>query len=111
MAPNVNIMPIKIWTNDGTWGASSKYASAINYAWVNGADIISNSWGINPMYWDDPPTPGLEGAFSNAADYGRNGLGCAIIFAAGNEAKACDTVPFPANYHTNFVIGAVRQDD
>ena len=55
---------------------------AINHAWEQGgADVLSCSWG----YFISSIPPGLSAEISAALNYGRNNLGCVIVFAAGNE--------------------------
>jgi subtilisin family serine protease len=54
-------------------------ASGFSWAWQNGIDVISNSWG------GYAPSTIIQDAIQNAIDLGRNGLGCVVVFAAGNE--------------------------
>jgi|GEM_PF-2765995 len=76
-APNCSLMGIR-WGN--TFGGNS---IAFYWARTNGADVISCSWGtvMGNILYD---------AIRDAAVYGRNGLGCTILFAAGNSAKTID---------------------
>jgi len=70
-------------------GASEKLADGINFAWQNGAAVISNSWGHNGL-----ENSILNDAIINALTLGRNGLGCVLVFAAGNSNGP---IIYPAN--------------
>jgi subtilisin family serine protease/subtilisin-like proprotein convertase family protein len=73
------------------------YACAFIRAWQNGADVISNSWGQV-----GGASSLLYNAISDAARFGRNGKGCVITVASGNE----DTSPmrFPAIVHPDIIV-------
>ena len=77
-----------------------KLANGINWAWENGADVISNSWGSNDLvskYIDD--------AITNALTRGRNGKGCIVVFATGNDNNE---VQYPANSNPDIIaVGAM----
>ncbi|MCF8380862.1 MAG: S8 family serine peptidase [Bacteroidales bacterium] len=77
-------------------------ADGINFAWQNGADIISNSWGSNLL------APGIiDNAITDAIRYGRDGLGCVVTFSAGNDNG---NVTYPANSNPEIiVVGAISQ--
>lgn len=75
-------------------------ADGFNYAWRNGADVISNSWG------GVPTSEILEDAIFNALNYGRNGKGCVVVFASGNNNAS--TVSYPANSFDDILaVGAM----
>lgn len=84
IAPNCKIMPIRIPESSVT--LVQKCADAITFAKDNGADIISNSWGIKPTVVDSADIPVIVNAIDSAAIYGRNNKGCVITFAVGNTA-------------------------
>ncbi|MEL7119419.1 MAG: S8 family serine peptidase [Bacteroidota bacterium] len=77
-APNAKFMPIS-----GTSFDDRRTEQMFDYCIQNGADIISCSWGTTErafqLGWRK------ERAISKAAREGRNGKGCIILFAAGNE--------------------------
>ena len=81
-APNVKIMPVY---SGSSW--PSDYADAIDVAVANGADILSNSWGINGA-----PSTDLENAVNDALSAGK-----VVLFAAGNGPDRS-----PWNYNVFF---------
>ena len=112
--PYVNVMPIKIFTDEGNdWGVRvSDLVAAVAYAWTHGTDILSNSWGfVDPA---KSPEPALNDAFERATLFGRNGRGCPVIFAAGNTSLAYPNpngVAYPAKLPYCFAVGAAGLDD
>ena len=79
-APGVKIMPV--YFGDSLSG----FASAIDTAVANGADILSNSWGIETPFTD------IENAVTDALSAGK-----IVVFAAGNGP---DREPW--NYDVRF---------
>lgn len=59
-----------------------------DYAWRNGADVISCSWGV--VNKNFTLTTRMKKAINKAATKGRDGKGCVILFAAGNENSPVD---------------------
>ncbi|MDP2307814.1 MAG: S8 family serine peptidase [Pseudomonadota bacterium] len=53
-----------------------------------GASVLSNSWGYGTSCETIPADDVFADMFNYAEDYGRGGLGAAVVFAAGNGA--CD---------------------
>lgn len=89
--------------------ASAELASGINWAWQNGADVITNSWGDQGgnLYGQLHSTI-LEQAIVNAMTQGRNGLGCVVIFAAGNFSSTMD---YPATFHDDILtVGSINSN-
>ncbi|MDR1119652.1 MAG: S8 family serine peptidase [Dysgonamonadaceae bacterium] len=70
-------------------------ARGFNFAYQNGAAVISNSWGSGERYQV------IDDAINNALTYGRNGLGCVIVFASGNDNGA---VSYPANSNDSIIV-------
>lgn len=102
VAPDAKIISI---SNEftGTTDNLQKRADGITWAYVNGADIISNSWGA------EAPHDGIQEAIQNAFKYGRQGKGCVIVFATGNRREA--TISFPANCNdTILAVGAIDNE-
>jgi len=112
VAYNVHIIPIRfgtvappnvnpngyITTND-TWESN-----CFNYAVNSGADIISNSWGLD----GGSPSSQLNAAISNAITNGRAGKGSLVLFAAGNENSSLD---YPASNTNVIAVGASCECD
>lgn len=110
IAPNCKIMPVKI-----PFGSfpSSIYASAIDFAKLNGADILSNSWGYGGL--NSPNLlPDIVTAINSAATTGRSGKGAVVVFAAGNTANHAGSyngyITFPGNVTSPSVITVGASD-
>jgi subtilisin family serine protease len=102
IAYECSIMPIQIFNSAGS-AALADIAGAINYAWQNGADILSNSWG------GGSPSATLETAINNAKTFGRGGDGCVVLFSSGNNANG--VVNYPASLSTVIAVGASSMFD
>lgn len=70
--------------------------AVIDAAFAHGAnfDVISNSWGVTPLYGDsqnltvaNSQATSLDTSFQYLAENGRGGLGTSIVKAAGNEDR------------------------
>jgi subtilisin family serine protease len=110
IAPNCRIMPIR------TQGATTaEVADAIDFARLNGAHIISCSWG----YVSTNPNliPAIRDAIITATTLGRNGLGCVVVFSASNTADHPigddGEIRFPGNVNVAGVltVGASDRND
>lgn len=106
LAPYCKIMPIRISFGNNP---VSMYVDAINFAWQNGADVISNGW----VYAGSAGIPGFEYATKVAIDsaiaFGRGGKGTLVVWPAGNGGSA----EFPGSYQKNgsICVGASTKDD
>ena len=115
IAPNCRIMPIRINYSSST---VADFANAIRFAANNGADVISNSWGLNYNGLQPPYSPNLYPevvtAIQYAVDNGRNNRGCVVLFAVGNNADHTVNnngyVGFPANVTITGVISVGASD-
>lgn len=87
----------KFWVTRDSW-----IVRAVDWSWQNGADVLSNSWG------GGAPSSAIAQAFERARTRGRNGLGCVIVAAAGNESGA---VSFPANLPGLLTVSASNEFD
>ncbi len=86
---------------------SEELANGINWAVLNGADIINNSWGDQGgIFYNDLHSSLLEDAITNAIVNGRNGLGTILVFCSGNRAPNID---YPGNFHDDaLVVGSIN---
>ncbi len=104
VAPKCKILPVhasynnsatNIWLSDGImWAAHSNYGNA---------DVISNSWG------GGAPSSVITNAIDYATSQGRDGLGCVLLFASGNDAS--QTVSYPAYLPNVIAVGATSKSD
>lgn len=85
------------------WKFSQHWVTrGIDWAWKNGASVLSNSWG------GGLPSSAIFNAFERARTQGRDGKGCVIIAAAGNESGP---VSSPANYPSVLAVSASNEFD
>ncbi|MBL7815460.1 MAG: S8 family serine peptidase [Saprospiraceae bacterium] len=101
-APSARLMPLS-----GTGFSIESTENMFNYCIEKGADIVSCSWGT----LDESFTLNEEkiSAITKAATKGRNGKGCVICFAAGNEGAETLNV---YGAHPNVIcVGATTSDD
>lgn len=81
-----------------------KRADGFVWAYTNGIDVISNSWGSSTKH------AAIEEAISDAFKYGREGRGCIIVFAAGNGGNHLP-VAYPANCNDKIIaVGALQKN-
>jgi len=85
---------------------SAELADGISWAWRNGAGVITNSWGDQGgAFYDKMHSAILEQAIMDAMTKGRNGLGCVVTFAAGNNSGIMD---YPGNFHDDILtVGSI----
>lgn len=103
VAPDATIIPISTVTNGYTAYFSYKMACGIRWAYEHGADIISCSWGFTPE------DTAIDEAIQDAFEFGRNGKGCVVVFATGNDS--INSVSYPANSNdTILAIGSINQE-
>ncbi|WP_103665919.1 S8 family serine peptidase [Gracilimonas amylolytica] len=103
---NCRIMPIQIARNnpqDPNWTYSDWIIDGINFAWTNGADIISNSWGGTGHDQD------VEDEFNDAAN-----SGAIIVASSGNyypRNPGQTQIRYPAAFNSVIAVGATREND
>ncbi|WZO95757.1 S8 family serine peptidase [Isosphaeraceae bacterium EP7] len=95
IAPKCRILAVKIFHADN-FAADAQVADAIRYAALH-ADVLSLSW-------SGATSPDIELAIQDAGVLGRNGLGSAVVCAAGNDFGS--PVGFPASHADAIAVGA-----
>lgn len=80
-APGCALMPIR--TSGEIWDNSIE--ALFDWVTEHGASVVSCSWSAATNYY--PLSFRMQLAIRRAATQGRNGLGCVICFAAGNENR------------------------
>jgi subtilisin family serine protease len=111
VAPNCSIVPIRIayevwdyfnqewfWETSNTWIANGIY-DAYHTA---EADVINCSWGGGEA------SDVITNTINDALDQGRNGLGCVVVFSAGNYN---DSISYPGNLPQVLTVGATSMCD
>ena len=92
VAPDAKLMSV---SNSLSISTNLEYnlANGINWAWKNGADVISCSWWCNKNEL-------LEESIDNAVTKGREGKGCVFVKSAGNITPAHPTsdISYPGDY-------------
>jgi len=98
VAPYCNLISIRIGIGDNFY--DDEEIEGMNYAWNTAdADIISCSWGGGSS------CSLLNDEISYALESGRNGLGCVVVFATGNDNSS---VNYPANSNSDIIaVGAM----
>jgi thermitase len=81
---------------------TSVVRAGIDWAWQNGAHVLSNSW------VDVAPSNMIINGFDNARLRGRGGRGCVIVAAAGNNSGP---VQFPASLSSVLAVSASNEHD
>ena len=98
ISPESDIISISIRLKD--YDTPIQLASGFNWAWQNGVEIISNSWG------GYAPSNIITDAIYTAINKGRNGKGCIIVFASGNENNT--NIRYPGSAIPDIlVVGAM----
>ncbi len=101
-APNAKFMPVS-----GTSFSNRITEQMFDYCLLNGADIISCSWGTTDSQFSLGPIK--EKAIARAAKEGRNGKGCIILYAVGNEDF--DYINFYAAHPDVIAVAACTSQD
>lgn len=94
-APLSKLMPIR-WGGELTDLQVERW---FDYATLNGADIISCSWGAKAS--DFELSTRMSNAIRNSALKGRGGKGCVIVFAAGNDNRNINDKNYNINDETH----------
>lgn len=112
LAPNVQVMPVRIFDERGDWAGAGNVVNAFAHAVNNGAQVINNSWAIffedGSSVTDPNEIPALTNVITDAMENGRNGDGIVVVFASGNNGQE---VTYPANIPGVISVGAVDDSD
>lgn len=111
VAYNAKIIPIRVgysaspntvnWINEDSW-----VANGINWAWQNGADVLSNSYGGGSY------SQTIVDAINDAVNYGRNNKGSIVLFSSGNDNGGNgNEVSFPGYVNNAIAVGASSMCD
>lgn len=96
IAPKCRIIPININSEFNNFASDFAIAGGIDYAWQNGADVLTNSWVLGL------PTGSIDAAIHRAATQGRGGKGCILFFGAGNDNAG---ISYPAYNPEVIAVG------
>ena len=104
VAPDAKLISV---SNSLSGASVSNLANGINWAWNNGADIISCSWWCNQSEM-------IEDAIDNALFLGRNHKGCIFVKSAGNRHAATSpegsSISYPGDYRPEVLtVGAIKK--
>lgn len=106
VAAGASLLAVRIAYSDysgGPWvTTNSKIRDGIRWAWQNGADVLSNSWG------GGAPSNDISDEFDKARAHGRGGRGCIVVIAAGNNFGA---VTFPGTLPGVLTVAASNEYD
>ena len=102
IAPSCKIIPIR--AGDVGIATAEIAADAFNWARQNGADVINCSWG-GPQ---NTANAALTTAIANAVTNGRNGKGCVVVFASGNDYAS--SINYPAFLYNVIAVGAINRN-
>jgi subtilisin family serine protease len=105
VAYNCKIMPIRHGAYMGGQISGEEEVTAFRWAAANGADVISCSWGVvNPITHS-----GVKDV-TKLGGIGREGKGCVVVFAAGNQLGRIPSTSSPA-YPEVIAVGATDHND
>ena len=90
-APNAKLMPVRM--NDSL--SPELVARWFDYMREKGAWVVSCSWSAEPAFYALPDR--IAHAISRCVNEGRNGKGCVVVFAAGNDGKNVNDPPRTQN--------------
>lgn len=102
IAPDCRLMSVCIFDVNGTT-STSVITRAFDTAVARGLDVLNNSWG------GGLPEPAITDAVNNAALNGRGGLGCAVLFASGNDGR--NPPIYPSTLANVISVGASTTHD
>ena len=98
IAPGCGLMPIR-WS---VFITDQSIKNWFDHARVNGASAISCSWIAGPGFF--PLSTSIRNTISKAAREGRDGRGCVVLFAAGNDDRPINGRKDGIPYKQGFAI-------
>ncbi len=101
MAFNVSIMPVRVLNSSGS-GSCDQIADGINYAYQNGADVISMSLG-------GPPGDSTGFGVVHQAIIDARNAGTVVVAATGNSGDG--ELSYPAGFPECIAVGATDIDN
>lgn len=107
VAPNCKIMPIRIYSGRRGLIGEDDLAEALRWAARNGADVISNSWGL-PL-----SSTVLHAAVQDVTmpgGIGRGGKGCVVVWAVDARGRRIRST-WQEAYEEVIAVGAVDHND
>ncbi len=99
VAPGSKIIPVNLAFANGDFVSYAGMAAGLDYAWQQGADVISNSWG------GGTPSSMLDDAIGRALTLGRGGKGTVLLFASGNNNAG---LMYPSTNTNVISVGGVN---
>jgi hypothetical protein len=103
VAPEARLLPVRLGGGLGSF----READAILWAVAEGADVILCAWGRPDGHGPTPLSDATRLALEVAATRGRDGLGCAIVWAAGNGNEPLDDDGY-ASHPSVIAVGAAN---
>lgn len=118
VAPSCKILPVRTfaYTTIGSsvlpFSTAAAFSDAIGWAWNNGADILSNSWGLPASLISLLPggTQPVNDAIQLAYASGRGGKGVAMFFSSGNEEDSTGPI-WPGSLAQTIAVNATSMCD
>ncbi|MBP7125131.1 S8 family serine peptidase, partial [Myxococcota bacterium] len=119
VCPECRLMGVRFLEGFGLpeyWGQLSTGAEALRRAADAGAEVLSNSWGIQPVNKQPFRPDGVDmvpllDAARYAARTGRNGRGAVVVFSSGNERGEPMAEDDLAALPEVIAVGATGPDD
>jgi subtilisin family serine protease len=104
VSPTCKIIPVNIVDSSGVFASYFDIAAGFDFAWQNGADILSNSWG------GGLPSNTLDDAINRAITMGRNNKGCLVLFSSGNNtvSGSNNDINYPSTNQNVISVGGVN---
>ena len=97
------IIPVQIFSGS-SFITDSWAADGLDWAWkYGGADVLNNSWG------GGIPSTIIDNAINRAITQGRGGLGCVVVFSAGNDFVSA--AEYPSSNPLTISVGGTGPDD